>query len=423
MRYKKSIQPNEIKSIYSPNSYFTIKLPRGKLDLHSFTLYYDGLPANYAHTATRTIKRFFPRLSSCVIDELIIKIDTKVIQYTREYNMLHSILNDIHKDEDDVQGTAFDTVQQHVFNNDYTLSQRFKIQSVAGNIGKYVGDFKESFFISDWLGFLQEGNSRFFDASNKDIEIMIKLAPANILYRGIQTANASTPVTIFQPDYQLSNIYATIDILDEIPQVPSEYVFFDYLYTQGIYSDTTKNSLTSFQINKPVKWVLGTFASELRLTDSCLQLQHANDDVGIFGEQLLNDITVADYNVLIPKGLLYSYDIARLQKKPYTLNSSVYFDKVGLGISKGYCKYKMNTYDLTPQMNILSCYNETKKCFDSKYKRVLSLQQFESDFFVNAILLDDNSEELKNIEWEVHSTTTNNLGGTPMLFCCFVNKV
>lgn len=421
MRFKKSIQPNEIKNVYAPNTYFTIKLPRGKLDLHSFTLYYDGLPANYAHTGTRTIRRFFPRLSSCIIDELTIKVNSKVVQYIREYNMLKATLNDVNKEYDDLDSTAFDTIQGHKFDANGVIQQNLKIQSVAGNLGKYVDDNKESFFISEWLGFLQEGNSQYFDTTNMDVEIMIRTAPANILYRGVNITPVIVTTQTFEPDYKLSNIYATIDVLDDIPEMPSKYEFLDYQYTQGVYSDDDKNSLTSFQIDKPVRWVLGTFASELRLVDNGLQLSHTNSDENSFGKQLLADISIDNYNELVPKGLLYSYEMAKLQKKPYTLNSSVYFTKYGLGIT--HTKFRMNTFDLTPRMDILSCYNETKKCFNSKYKKVISLQAFESDFFVNAIRVDANDEDLKHFEWEVHSRPNEELGGQPMLFCCFVNKL
>lgn len=421
MRFKKSIQPNEIKNFYTPNSYFSIKLPRAKLDLHSFTLYYDGLPSNVGKTATRTTQRFFPRLSSCVIDELIIKIGSQVKQYTREYNMLHAILNDINKEYDDLDGTAFDTIQEHRFNNDYIIENKLKILAITELLDKFDDRFKESFFISEWLGFLQQGSSQYFDATNNDIEITIKLAPPNILYRGIK-GSTDVYTDVYAPDYRLSNIYATIDILDDIPEQPKEYQFLDYKYTQGEYNEHNKISSTSFQIDKPIKYLLGTFSTKGRLDDDELQLMHANSsNTAAFGGVLRDTITLTNYNNKIPNGLLYSYEVAKFQKDPYLLNSSAYFVKDGLGIS--YCQYKMNTYDLTPQMNILSCYNETKKCFNSKYKKVISLPSFESDFFVNAIKVDDNTEELKDITWEVHSKPLKDVGGTPMLFCCFVNKI
>lgn len=422
MRFKKSIQPNEIKNFYNPNTYFSIKLPRAKLDLHTFTLYYDGLPSNVGATPTRTTRRFFPRLSSCVVDELIVKINGQVKQYTREYNMFHATLNDIHKEYDDLDGTAFDTIQDHKFKNNYSIENQLKIlsSSTAAVFPKFHDEFKESFFISEWIGFLNEGNSRFFDATDKDIEITIKLAPPSILYRGLN-ANAVAFTNTFVSDYRLSNIYATIDILDEIPEQPLEYEFLDYQYIEGQYNEKNKSSSTSFQIDKPIKYLLGTFSTLLRNDDSELVLQHANTDTAVYGDVLKDSVTLTDYNKKIPNGLLYSYEVAKNQKDPYLLNSSRYFIRDGLGIS--HTQFKMNTYDLTPQMNMLSCYNETKRCFNSKYKKVISLPSFQANFFVNAILVDDNTEELKNITWEVHSDNVQNLGGMPMLFCCFVNKV
>ena len=73
---------------------------------------------------------------------------------------------------------------------------------------------------------------------------------------------------------------------------------------------------------------------------------------------------------------------------------------------------------------MIACYNETKRCFDSDYKKVISLPSFEENFFVSAIKLDDTSEEFKKIDWEVEVDTTrgNLTGGTPMLFYCFTNQ-
>jgi hypothetical protein len=60
MRFKKSFQPNENKNEYTPDTYFTINLPRGILDLHSFTLNYKANPANYKHTnITQIVRKTF----------------------------------------------------------------------------------------------------------------------------------------------------------------------------------------------------------------------------------------------------------------------------------------------------------------------------------------------------------------------------
>jgi hypothetical protein len=60
MRFKKSFQPNENKNEYTPDTYFSINLPRGILDLHSFTLNYKANPANYKHVnITQIIRKTF----------------------------------------------------------------------------------------------------------------------------------------------------------------------------------------------------------------------------------------------------------------------------------------------------------------------------------------------------------------------------
>ena len=98
MRYKKHIDLNELKSEYSPNNIISFNLPRAKVDLHSLSMYYTGNPANYANTRLggnfRTIRRFFPRLSASIIQELTIKVNrNNVVQDIKEYNMLFNILN------------------------------------------------------------------------------------------------------------------------------------------------------------------------------------------------------------------------------------------------------------------------------------------------------------------------------------------
>jgi hypothetical protein len=52
------------------------------------------------------------------------------------------------------------------------------------------------------------------------------------------------------------------------------------------------------------------------------------------------------------------------------------------------------------------------------------LASFEENFFINAVRLDDVSTDFKKIDWEVEIDPTKfNVGGTPMLFYCFKNKI
>jgi hypothetical protein len=526
MRFKKSVQPNEIKNEYTPETYFSINLPRAILDLHTFTLFYRANSANYQHTDVTTVvrktfdavsavndaaetitiaghgwaegqevkysnngfgnlpgltngttffvksptvnafqlaltsgglsvaigpgtagqlheisqtltgqfprvtRRFLPRLSSSIISDLVIKINDQEIQNTKEYGMLFAILNDIRKEYDDLDSTAADTVQEHFFNTAGIIGNISRIQAVtrpSGNTDKYYPGSKKSYFIDKWVGFLNEGN-RYFDARDKDIKIIIKLAPANILYRGINsldvTATDYTPNVVkeYPPDYVVTDIKASVDVLDEMPVMPGDFIYNDYSYTQGGFLNNSKISTTSFETNKSVNWVLGTFSNPNRTVDQELILQHCHKNDTQYGALVKNTVTLADINAKTPNSTLYSYEVAKNQKDSYLLNSSMYYMRSGDGIST--CQYRLNNYDLTPPLDVISCYTETKKAFASDYKRVSNIYSFESEFFCNAIAIDDKSEEFKKIDWDiVIDPSKTQVGGYPMLFCCFKNKL
>ena len=537
MRFKKNILPNEIKNEYTPNTIFTINLPQGILDLHSFSLYYRanasvyrhtefvdktqkqtflgnsvnatartivmnnhgyangqeiiytnagtgtslgalvtigtyyvirvndnefalaGVKANVAtdtrvnittgnaahtHTITkvlrtyRSTRRFLPRLSSCVISELIVKIENQIVQNTQEYHMLAAILNDIYKEYDDIDSTASDTVQEHNFNNVGNIGNISKLQASVrppSFVDKYISGSKRSYFIDKWLGFLNEGN-RYFDSRNKNIQIQIKLAPANILYRGVNTADVvitGSPDTVlntiaeYPPDYVVSDLKGTIDVMDEadIPYLglSKDFEYNDYIYTMGSMVSGSKKTMTAVETDMPVQYVLGTFSHPGRMIDQELQLQHCHMNTAKFGALLKDTLTLADINAKVPNSLSYSYEISKFQKDSYLLNSSAYFIRSGDGIA--YTTFKLNNYDIASHMDVISCYNETKKAFGADYKKAQHIYSFESEFFVNAIRVDDYSEGFKRLEWhvEIDPTKTNGNSGVPMLFLCIKNKL
>jgi hypothetical protein len=547
MRYKKSIQPNELNRVYYPNQTFSITLPRKKLDLNSFTLHYSANASIAehirAHNITRIIDfptqtagnpptslvdtttnvltivghgmgalgtyvnvvyksngnpvipglvnntryivrvmtnntlrfynsstastfsttpaalitlgntatgnhtlellsieyksnaRHFPRLSSCVLSDVIVSVGNKQIQHIAEYNTLQAILNDIQKENDNVDGTNIDTTQLVSLSGTPYLAKTSKLlpqSRGASSVGKYLDENKRSYFVPNFLGFLGE-SSRYFDATDKDVKITFKLAPANILYKGLPSDDyisykqtvSQTDLTTYEypPDYELYDIKATVDVLDEIPAIDT-FVFRDYLLQQGSYLANNKKCNVSLSLEKPVEYVLSTFKQPDYLTsDTELQLMHCNTDTLKFGEKIKTTLTIGDINSLIPKANAYSYEMSKLLQDPYVLNSSYWFSHQGDGIL--YTKYKWNGFDLTPQMDMVMCYNETRKCFNTDFKKVPSIQSFEADFFANAIRIDDNTNEYKQIDWEVEidSSKSNTKGGQPMLFCCYTNKL
>ena len=380
----------------------------------------------------KSIQRHFPRLSSCIISELMIKIDNQVKQHIKHYNTINAILHDIHNDHDEIDSTNSNTTQAvGLIPNSYILKLNKLLpqtRSLGAFVSKYSDINKNTYFINKFLGFLGEGN-RYFDATDKDVQIVIKLESPNILYKGLpsddlisvtQNYSGSDPrLYKFDTDYEISDIKASIDVVDDMPMV-QDFTFKDYYFQEGAYLPYNKKCLTSFSIDKPVEWILGTFKQlDFRDKDTELQLMNCNTNTVKFGSSIKSYYVNED----TPYSGTFTYQIAKSQGSPYTLNNSYWFSHQGDSIS--YCKYKWNGWDLTPQYDIVSCYNETKKCFNSDFKRVTSILGFESDFFCNAVRVDDDTNSYKEIQWEVEYNPTrfNVKGGYPMLFCCYINKV
>ena len=418
MRFLKKIQPDDLADRTYPEQFINITLPNEIIDLHTFKLYYTGTATNYFKTTGgKYTKRFFPRLSSSVIDEIEIKIDNQTIQYIREYNYLYSILNDINNSQDDLDGSAFDTIQGHILDAYGDIQNNCKIQATTD-----ISETTDTFFISKWLGFLNEGH-RYFDCRDKNVKIRIKLAPAHILYNGINTVDSTLSIDRFyDKNYYLTNIYATVNIVDNAPLVP-EFVFKDYTTNKGEFLSLSKNVAMSFTTQKNILWLLGTFTSPIRESNTELILQHANSSTSKYGGQMKDTVSINQYNAKIPVALLYSYDVSKAQKDPYLLNNSIWFDRNGVNVKS--CKWSINNFDISPQMDLYSCYNETKQLFNTDYKRVISLPSFENNFFANAIGVEDMSENIKVVEWSVLNDTSriSNVGGTPIIFMCSIAKI
>lgn len=412
MRYIQRFETDEIKQNYVPESYINITLPRKIVDLHTFTLYYTG----YAQPAATgglsvVLKRFFPRLNQSIISDLIIEIDGVEKQWIREFGYLFSILHDISREDEDVNGTAFDTILQHNIANDTgEITKNIKLQAETNPTNN-----TDEFYIDKWLGMLNEGN-RYMDCTDKNVKIRIKLAPASILYRGVNTIGLAT-TTSYPSSYSLTNVYGTIDVLDEMPEQPISSKFVDYITVIGQSRTGDKKTSLSFKHSKPIKWLIGTFTDPLRNTETELLMSHCNTETK-YGNVIVQSLAnITAYNNKTPHQAYYGYDVAKLYKLPYTLNDSRYMQRSGKGIL--HCVFNINGFDITPKLSLLGCYKETKKCFGTEYKRVISLASFEEDFFCNAVRLDDNEYDFKSIQWDVTPDPRKfSTGGQPIIFVC-----
>jgi hypothetical protein len=414
MRFLKKIQSNELQNEFHPEQFISITLPNTIVDLHTFKFYFTGTTTHYNRSINDDyIKRFFPRLSASVIDELEISINGETKQYIREYGYLYNIINDIINEKDDIQGSSFDTTIEHRINNDGNIIKSCKIQ--AGN-NLYQTD---TFFINKWLGFLNEGN-QYLDCTNKNVMIKIKLAPANILYNGINTIEVPyVEQERYPQNYTISNVYATIDAVDNAI-IQSVFSFKDYTTFKGGFNENSKSCIMNFTTNKPVLWIMGTFTNPDRLNESELILEHTNTDNAKYGELIQDALfDIDDINAYTPLELSYNYDVSKNNKDGYLLNNSIYFDRSGVNIDN--CKWSINNFDLTPKLSIEACFNETKQVFNSDYNKVISLSSFESNFFANAIRVEDMTDDIKHISWEVNNNPFKfDVGGTPIVFICSV---
>jgi hypothetical protein len=195
---------------------------------------------------------------------------------------------------------------------------------------------------------------------------------------------------VYQPDYVVSDIVGAIDVLDELPyEINEPFEYNDYTYSQGGHVNNRGEVSKNLETYKPVNWLLGTFCHVDRDKDQELILQHCHTDTARYGNMIKNTLTIDDINASIPHSSTFSYDIAKYQKKNYLLNSSIYFVR-GCGISTS--QFKMNNYDITPLMDPLLCLSTTKQCFKTDYKRVPNIHNFETQFFTNAILIENNTQ-------------------------------
>ena len=413
MRYIQRIETDDIKGTYNPENYINITLPRRIVDLHTFTVYYTGVAQIAAGLGVggHNIKRFFPRLTQNMISTLSIEIEGRQIQKIDEYGYLYNILHDVSRPDEDMNSTHFDTISKHNVATDTGIMVKYsKLQADTNATSP------DEFYIDKWLGFLNQGN-RYMDCSKKNVKVQIKLAPVSVLYTGINTSGTAAP-TLYERNYTLTNVYGTIDILDTMPEPAISNKFVDYMTIVGYQKTNNKNTQVSFQCDKPISWMLRTFTSPTRTTENGLIMSHCNPNNTTYGE-LMGDTEVNSIAAFRTRPIqyYYSYELARQYKFPYLLNNSIYFQRTGKGILS--CVFNVNGYNITPKLSLLACYKETKKVFESEYKRVISLASFENDFFCNCVNFDDKTNDVKIIKWDVDIDPAKfQEGGQPIVFVC-----
>ncbi len=73
-----------------------------------------------------------------------------------------------------------------------------------------------------------------------------------------QTIAQGSPIEyVFDTDYELYDIKASVDVLDEIPAIDN-FMFRDYIFQEGLPLTNTNKCSLSLSTDKPVDYIMGT---------------------------------------------------------------------------------------------------------------------------------------------------------------------
>ena len=446
MRYKVKVEPNEGTELYYNDQYMSFTLPNEIIDLSTLNFMYDATGDVWKHITVgasdyRSILRFLPKLSSGVIDEITISRDNKIIQNIKNYNYIDCLLNDLTKDDDDEPQRLYtDTIRKRDIRyvagvidgvNQPIIASVTRPQALTTQWWEYdMGTTSQktnydTYFVSKWLGFL---NMRYLDARKNNYTIQIKLAQREIMYNGLYYTDAgiTTNVTFDNSTarYRVRNPYFIFDVLSEPPTEGFDNMFMHYDSILGYDDYNSKKTCISIETKEPVIYALGTFTKpQSRSTIGHLQMAHVHyDNTTIYGDRITNNVdSFAKITNVQPLDKTYTVKKAIIEGELSILNNSSFFDRCGTAVSSAF--FKLNSFKLCPDMNIVDIYNQTKKYLKTDMKRITSVSQFKNNFFAHIIGIDDMSEDYKKIEWNVRhdilSLSTGGIaGGAPMLMIC-----
>jgi hypothetical protein len=393
MRFVKRVQPSNMKPEFLNDDTIEIDLPNQIIDISSLRIYYEAaVDSVEKYDNGEFAKRFMPRLSQSIIQELDIHIDNRPVQRIKEYNYLFNILNDGLNEYDDIDGNKTDTIMYSTIDN---TNNATSINDL------YFGDEnKYNYFIDKYIGFLND--VKILDCRNKTVKVVIKLAPKWITFKGIDFDSGTVVETYNDYKYRIRNVFANIDVIspDEFVAKETDIVFEDYKYVEGL-KETNKNTVLSLKHKGNINYILSSFKDYDAETDTGLQFIGANENETKFGTL---DLTA-------------SQEERKIKYNTNLLNNSLYFKRNGLNIKN--CQYKLNGQDITPLMSITEIYNLAKKFFGGM-KRVKTIDSFQNDFFCFPIDLGQVPDDMiSEIEFAVKADNNNPNGGTGIMFLSY----
>ncbi len=422
VRFIKKLYPSENNEFYTEEQYMTYQFPQNIVDTHSITKYFEGNVDPYEKYSDGTyLKRFLPLNSSSVINEIQIKRDGEIVQIIPEYAILNQMYNDT--DDDSYLNTDCEKTDT-IFINELNVN----------NYEKRTADFyntttlpKYKYSITKWLGFLNPQN-RYLDCRGKNIQIVFKLSPKSIAYRGLKTQNVGSAVDntadFSNWHYYIRNCFMTMSIVDnENIDLDNTIYFDDFSHFKSMANPNNKNTIVKAKVFNNIKYMIGTFTDNNQKTDRGLQLQHVNEDTAKFGTKVYNVMPTSISTAAQLRNYLnedrpitqldYSAEVAKTLNKPNTLNNSIYFKRNGIDMSTN--QFRVNGVNITPPFTALESFNNVKHVFNTQLKKVSNLASFINDFFMNVVMYNSNKDEVSNVEWEIVGEGKN-VGGHAHLF-------
>ena len=446
MRFIKRIQPTNIKPEFLNDDLIEFDLPNNVVDMSSFKIFYDAyVDPVYKNTLVNPdtyLKRFMPRLSQSIIQELNVSVNNNPIQQIKDFNLLFNILNDGKHEDDEIHSERTNTMTYSYIDDDNLVQVNHDLVSTT-----LLADYKGTeplvykYFINKFLGFIND--VKFLDCRDKNIKISIRLAPKWITYRGFDNPDAQFKAkldangdvvldaegneimepwqevrnTLFGDNhkYRLRNVHANINIVSPDEDVPFEknIRFEDFKNIKGV-KGSDKNTYLSIKHKGNINYILSTFTDENRETDAELQLYGCNAN---FGKLLPESATIDDLNDGLYSALMMSPEFVKVLRMENVLNNSIYFKRNGLNIKS--CQYRLNGQDITPIMNMMEIYNLAREFFGGM-KRVHSTVSFQNEFFCMPISVGKIEDGmLSEIEWIVNADSKSANGGEPIMFVCY----
>ena len=175
-------------------------------------MHYFEFTSTAAQTGTATRQgTHFPRNSASIIDTITVFINGQVFENIVSYNHLFNLIMDNTTGYNyNCSGIrALECSDPSIL---YTLNPTTEaitaaVQGTAtGTTDATVCDTKRPVQIRNWVGFLGSCN-RVIDLTNVEFVVEIRMASANIMFKGI---DATTPTNI-TPSYTIDNYYMTIN--------------------------------------------------------------------------------------------------------------------------------------------------------------------------------------------------------------------